>query len=183
MTESVHPNAARIKLGLFAGAVTIIAAVFAILFTGGSDDGTVETALQGDPAPTVELVYLEGGSELLSDLSGTPVVLNFFADWCPACVAEMPDFERVHQQFGDDVMFIGIDRSGSDDGARSLIEQTGITYQVAVDRDGSMFQAFNGLAMPTTVFIGADGSIVDQHNGVIFEADLVERINSVFFGA
>jgi thiol-disulfide isomerase/thioredoxin len=90
------------------------------------------------------------------------VILNFFADWCPACVAEMPDFEHIHQQFGDDVVFLGIDRSGSDDGAYRLIDSTGITYAVATDRDGSIFNAFGGLAMPTTVFIAADGSIVDQ---------------------
>ena len=120
-------------------------------------------------------MYLDGAESELAALVGAPVILNFFADWCPACVAEMPDFERVHQAFGEDVVFIGIDRSGSDDGARGLIESTGITYEVAVDRDGSIFQAFGGLAMPTTVFIGADGTVFSKWTGALNNDVLEEK--------
>ena len=170
------------KLGLAVAAVLLVAVAGLVAFGGGeSDAGAAAAAPAGPPAPDVELVYLDGGISTLAALQGRPVVLNFFADWCPACVAEMPDFEAVHQQFGDDVRFIGLDRSGSDGGARGIIESTGITYDVALDRDGSIFQAFGGLAMPTTVFIAADGSVVGQHNGVIFAEDLSYEINELFF--
>lgn len=175
-----HSRARAVAM-LSGGAVVLVAAVLAILFAGGSEAPSAAPA--GDPAPVVDLLYLDGGQSTLADHEGTPVVLNFFADWCPACVAEMPDFERVHQAVGGDVRFIGLDRSLSIDGARALIESTGITYDVALDVDGSIFQAFGGLAMPTTVFIAADGSIVAQHNGVIFEEDLAARIDQLFFGA
>ena len=170
----------RQRLVLFAGAVVIVAAVLAILFV--DSPGSTSSMGGGEPAPVVPLMYLDGAESELAALVGAPIVLNFFADWCPACVAEMPDFERVHQAFGEDVVFLGVDRSGSDSGAMGLIESTGITYEVAVDRDGSIFQAFGGLAMPTTVFIAAGGTIVGQHNGVIFEDDLTERIDALFFG-
>lgn len=174
------PSRARAFAVLGGGAIVLVAAVLAILFAGGPDTAA---APAGDPAPAVDLVYLDGGQSTLADLHGTPVVLNFFADWCPACIAEMPDFESVHQAVGQEVRFIGLDRSISTDGARALIESTGITYDVALDADGSIFQAFGGLAMPTTVFIAADGSIVGQHNGVIFAEDLATRIDQLFFGA
>ena len=175
----------RAILVLVGGAVAVVGAIGAILFVGDSESNMPGSTaeVQGEAAPVIQLAYLDGRQTLLSDLAGTPVVLNFFADWCPACVAEMPDFQSVHETFGDEVLFLGVDRSGSDSGARGLIDSTGITYDVAVDRDGSIFQAFGGLAMPTTVFIAADGTIVGQHNGVIFEQDLTDRINDIFFGA
>lgn len=182
MTSQRTPNAPRARaLALLGGGfVVIVAAVLGILFVGGEDSAPVEA--QGETAPEIALAYLDGDTTTLAALEGTPVVINFFADWCPACVAEMPDFERVHQAFGDRVAFIGMDRSLSIDGTRGLIDATGITYDVALDADGSIFQAFGGIAMPTTVFIAADGSLVAQHNGVIFEQDLTDQINDLFFG-
>lgn len=176
---------ARIGLGLAAIAVVAVAGLIA--FGGGDGSSTPgRTSVVADvanPAPDLALTYLDGPAGSLADLSGRPVVMNFFADWCPACVAEMPDFQAVHEQFGDDVVFVGMDRSTSADGARALIQATGITYDVAVDTDAAWFQAFEAFAMPTTVFIDAAGNIVDQHNGVIFEADLSERIDALFFSA
>lgn len=178
--RTAAPASNRAKLALLAGALVLVLIVVAIL-TVRLDSEPEAAAAQGDPAPIVQLSYLDGTEATLADLRGTPVVLNFFADWCPACVAEMPDFERVHAALGDDVIFVGLDRSGTDAGSQGLIDSTGITFDVAVDRDGSIFQSFGGFAMPTTVFIAADGSVIDQHNGVIFEQDLTDRINALFF--
>lgn len=94
-----------------------------------------------------------------------PTVLNFFASWCPPCIAEMPDFEAVSQQMAGQVQFIGL--ATQDDPARAalLIEQTGVSYEIGLDRNGKVFELFDGFAMPTTVFLTSDGSVmkVQEH--------------------
>lgn len=59
----------------------------------------------------------------------------------------------------------------------AVIDQTGVTYDIARDPDGSLFQAFGAFAMPTTVFVDADGNVVDLHSGEISAGDLAERID------
>ena len=150
----------------------------------GEQNGTLEPSDSqpaGPAAPAGEFALLDGGQSSFVDLEGAPVVVNFFADWCPACVAELPDFQAIHEEFGDAVTFLGMDRSTSLDGARALLAEAGVTYTIAVD-DGTFFQQFEGFAMPTTVFINERGEIVDRQNGAIFESDLRERVEDLLAG-
>jgi thiol-disulfide isomerase/thioredoxin len=62
----------------------------------------------GRPAPRVELPRLGGGRVRLAELRGRPAVINFWASRCPPCVAEMPDFERVHRRLAGRVAFLGV---------------------------------------------------------------------------
>jgi cytochrome c biogenesis protein CcmG/thiol:disulfide interchange protein DsbE len=175
------------KVGLAVAALLLVAIAGLVAFGGNDSTGTETPGAvavpAGSPAPEVELAYLDGGTATLAALEGKPVVLNFFADWCPACVAEMPDFQAVHEELGDDVVFLGVDRSTTTDGAKALLADTGVTYSVALDRDGEIFRQFEGIAMPTTVFIDAAGNVIDRHNGVIFEDDLRARVHALFPGA
>jgi thiol-disulfide isomerase/thioredoxin len=136
-------------------------------------------ALVGRPAPRMELPGLRGGRVRLADLRGRPVVLNFWASWCPPCVAEMPDFERVHQRLGDRVAFLGVNQRDELQAAEQLARSSGVTYPLAIDPTGLAFDAFGGLGMPTTVLIGADGTVVDIFAGQLDETLLSERISRV----
>ncbi|MFP3915232.1 MAG: TlpA family protein disulfide reductase [Actinomycetota bacterium] len=125
----------------------------------------------------VPFEYFDGTQGNLADFGGRPLVVNFWASWCPACVAEMPDFERVHTRLGEDVAFLGLAMQESDESAaRELIEETGVTYELGRDPDGSIFADFGGIAMPTTVFIDRDGAVVSTHPGAIFADDLEATI-------
>ena len=171
-------------------ALLIAFAIVAAACTGAVSDGvtgsttpgptTVEVPA-GDPAPAVTLEYFDGTTGTLADFEGRPVVLNFWASWCPACVAEMPDFEAVHQRFGDDVVFVGIDlQDVSRETAQRFIDDTGVTYPIADDATGEIYAQFGGFAMPTTVFIDADGNIVGRQDGAIFEDQLNEMVSNLF---
>lgn len=180
MTKSAPKRRSRGSRGLALSAVVLIALVVgAIVWTAGSDDSP-EPA---DPAPEVTLEFFEGSSQQLSDLRGKPVVLNFWASWCPACISEMPAFGEVHRRFGDEVEFIGVNMQEVDlDAAMDLVEQTGVDYRLVHDVDGSIYNAFGGIAMPTTVFISADGSVELTHSGAMFEEELTETIRSELLG-
>lgn len=139
--------------------------------------GPGRPATEAEAAVDIPLVYLDGSTGSLSDFRGRPVVLNFWASWCPACVAELPDFQQVHSELGDEVVFIGINMQEVDRvAADALLARSGVTFLLADDPDGAIFRSFNGFGMPTSVFITADGVVADTHSGVIVEDDLRAKI-------
>ena len=180
-------SARRRNLLLTAGAVGAVALVGAAsLFNGQRGGATLEgTAALGEPATEVHLTDFEGQEFSLQDYEGRPVVVNFWASWCPFCAAEMPDFEKVHRSVADDVAFLGIDQcescqGGSADAARELARETGVTYRLAEDPDGSVFVAFGGSSMPTTVFIDAEGRVVEHIGGMLSESQLRGYVGRLF---
>jgi thiol-disulfide isomerase/thioredoxin len=122
---------------------------------------------------------LDGGAATLSELGDNPVVLNFFASWCPACIAEMPDFEAVYQAMGSEVDFLGLALQDRPESAAALVGDTGITYTVGTDDDGAIYEMFKGLGMPTTVFIDSDGVVREVHSGQLSADALREKIDDV----
>jgi thiol-disulfide isomerase/thioredoxin len=142
---------------------------------------TVEgEASAGASAPSVEMVGFGGESIALADYAGTPVVLNFWASWCPFCVAEMPDFEDVSNAHADQVVFVGVNLQDDAGAADSLAIETGVTYQLARDPQGVVYSAFGGIGMPTTVFIDADGVVRDVVTGQLSSEDLEAKIDQHF---
>ena len=131
-----------------------------------------------DPAgveltPTDELPALDdvtfttydGEAVALASLRGTPTVVNFFASTCAPCVKEMPALEEVHQELGDAVTFLGLAVQDRPEDAEALVARTGVTYRTALDKDGSVLNALDGILLPTTVLLDADGAVLDQHTG------------------
>ncbi len=130
-----------------------------------------------DEAVTFTFEDFEGQKISFDDLPDGPVVLNFFASWCPTCIAEMPDFETVSQNFAGEVNFLGLATQDRVESAVDLVEETGITYQVGNDQNGGIFTLFGGLGMPTTVFIDANHTVANVHTGVLDVDSLTEAIN------
>jgi cytochrome c biogenesis protein CcmG, thiol:disulfide interchange protein DsbE len=114
----------------------------------------------------------DGESVALPSIYGTPTVVNFFASTCVPCVTEMPAFETVHQALGDDVAFLGLAVTDRPEDALALVDETGVTYPTAQDKDGSVINALGGIGLPTTVLLAADGSIVAQHTGQLTADEL-----------
>jgi len=153
--------------------VAVVAGLLAIgFFVVRSTGGGVTVA--GDLRPggrlqSFSLPSLQGSGMVTYDsLRDKPVVLNFFATWCPFCVGEMPGFEQVHQALGPKVTFLGVAQSDtSPQASRDLARRTGVSYLTAVDAQGSLFRAFGGLSMPVTVFIKPGGQIAEIHSGAL----------------
>lgn len=168
-----------------AGAVLAIAvaALGFLLFRAGSAGVGFSGDLRvGGRLETLSLPRLEGGGAVsYADLSDRPVVLNFFASWCPNCIAEMPDFERVHQSLGDRVAFLGVSQGDAPAASIDLAHQTGITYPTAIDQAGSFFRAVGGVGMPTTVLIHPGGEIADVWVGQL-NATTLEQLIERHFG-
>jgi len=181
------PRFSRRRFGSLA-AISLVAAACSdsssntlVLDNGGipvpSPDGEPSQPAAVD---AVRFAYEDFDGQPLSfdDFPPGPVVLNFFASWCPTCIAEMPDFETVHQNFAGEVGFIGIATQDRVENAAELVIDTGVTYPVGNDQNGDIFRIFNGLGMPTTVFINADRTVADVHTGVLNVESLTEAIEN-----
>jgi thiol-disulfide isomerase/thioredoxin len=115
----------------------------------------------------------------LRELKGTPTVLNFWASWCVACIAEMPDFQNVYQDLGRAVSVVGMNTLGVKAETRQEAERfaarTGVTYSLAYDQDGLLYSHFGEVGrpiMPLTVFADADGIVRHRNFGQVSEETL-----------
>lgn len=160
--------------------VVVIGAMF--IASSGGDDGSEATATgSGVLAPDLALPNFDGQTVRLADFRGEGLVVNFWASWCPPCRAEMPGFEQVYQRYrGTGVAFLGINLTDDPVSALRVVEETGVTYPLAQDADGTAFAAFGGFGMPTTVFISSDGEILERYTGLLTASQLEQRIESHF---
>jgi thiol-disulfide isomerase/thioredoxin len=160
--------------------VGILAVVLSVTLTGPAQNETSSAAPAGDPVPDVAFQLFDGSDATLADFRGRPLVLNFWASWCPACVAEMPAFQEVHEEIGAEVRFLGLDVQDTRAAADAFVQQSGVTYLLGEDPDGAILASFDGIAMPTTVFIDQAGNEVGRHSGAIFANDLRQLILELF---
>lgn len=110
---------------------------------------------------------------------GKPVVLNFWAGLCPPCRAEIPDFQRFHENFSDRVVLFGLDVGpftglGSNQNGKELIEELGVSYPVGSTTAESVMREYRILGMPSTIFMTSDGEIFRNWGGILDEAKLTE---------
>ncbi|MCL2191714.1 MAG: TlpA family protein disulfide reductase [Treponema sp.] len=145
-------------------------------------DGT-GAATQRERAPDFALIDWDGNPIRFSDIvaGGKPVVLNFWASWCPACRNEKPGFERVYRDRGGDARFVML---GLADGVRetvetgrNYIEGGGFTMPVYFDTMQEGVRAYGIRFLPTTVFIDGDGYIVAEMQGMVSEEALRRAID------
>jgi thiol-disulfide isomerase/thioredoxin len=162
---------------LFAHRVTAAVLGLALVLAACSGDDGDGGEAAGPPVPDGIFTSFHGEDVSLRDHEGEPMVVNFFASWCPPCVAEMPEFERVHQAVRDEVRFVGLSTQDSEAAARELVARTGVTYDLGFDPDGALFRDFEVVAMPSTFFVTAAGAVVHRHAGILTEQQLRDLID------
>ncbi|MFQ5794904.1 MAG: TlpA family protein disulfide reductase [Candidatus Bipolaricaulia bacterium] len=133
----------------------------------------VAAPVPGFRAPDFALADLEGREVRLSDLRGRPVLLNFWASWCPPCRKEMPDLQAFHQAYGDRITLIGVDWGESPADAQAFLDDFAISYPNLLDSDGKVFVQYGMTGIPTTFFIDEAGIIRGVWNGAMDFEDMV----------
>ena len=119
---------------------------------------------------TAELPSLDGrGTIRLADMRGHPLVLNFFASWCPACIAEMPVLDRTYRQARGKLYVVGVDEQDTLADGLALARRVGVSYPLAVDSGNRLYQKLEGEGLPITAFFRADGSLARVYDGELDE--------------
>jgi len=131
----------------------------------------------GHPAPDFVLPALDGTEIRLADLRGRPVILNFWATWCPPCRREMPALEIVWQQYSrGDVMVLGVDQGESVGLVSEYVRQhVGVTFPLLLDRRQDVGDLYLVRSLPTTFFIDAAGIIREIRVGGPMEVDFLNE--------
>ena len=144
----------------------------------GIETSDVGDTAQSDVFPAMDFtVYdIDRNPVKLSDFFGKPILINFWATWCPPCKSELPDFDRVYADYGEDVVFMMVNMT---DGSRDTVESAsaftadnGYSFPVYYDCDLDAAYTYGASSIPMTVLIGADGNIVGGQVGVLTEEQL-----------
>jgi cytochrome c biogenesis protein CcmG/thiol:disulfide interchange protein DsbE len=177
--------------------VALAAAAFVGLLVYGvtaqAPDRTIDDALaraEGVDAPGFELDVLQRGRApaplasvvdraardgriALTELRGTPIVLNFWASWCDPCRAEAPLLERGWRDAGRrGVLFVGLDMQDARDDAREFLREFSITYPNVREAGDETSRRYGMTGIPETFFISARGQVVGHVIGAITPGQL-----------
>jgi cytochrome oxidase Cu insertion factor (SCO1/SenC/PrrC family) len=132
----------------------------------------------GGQAPAFRLTGTDGRKTGVADLAGRPAVINFWASYCPPCRAEMPLLQRLVGQRSD-MRLVLVDEGDSSQVASAFLESLGIKQTALLDSDLSVGRAYGAIALPTTVFVRADGTIAARHIGQLDEGVLAAQLTTL----
>jgi thiol-disulfide isomerase/thioredoxin len=130
------------------------------------------------PAPSFSLTGTDGSKLSLADLKGHPLVINFWATYCPPCRAEMPMLQQRVDLSGS-VRLVLIDEGDGRQQALDFLNGLGIHQPALLDSDLKVGHAYGAIAFPTTVFVRADGSIALRHIGQLDERVLDAQLSNL----
>ena len=134
----------------------------------------------GHPAPDFTLTDAAGQTFRLSDLRGKPVVLNFWATWCPPCKAEMPELQAASERLAGEVAIVGVDQGESAAEVKAFAAQHGLTFPMPVDGKMDVSRQYLVRNLPTTFFIDRSGTIRYTQIGPLTEATLAQHLKSIY---
>lgn len=149
----------------------------------GEVAGETEAPVAGHLAPDFTLATLTGEEVTLSDFRGRqPVVLNFWATWCPPCRAEIPFFQTASRKYNGQVAVLGIDDGEPRATVAPFVAEFGMTYPVPLDEESAVSRRYRVNSLPSTFFINRDGVVQHVHIGIINQAVLEAQIEALLGG-
>ncbi|WP_260397472.1 TlpA family protein disulfide reductase [Empedobacter brevis] len=144
----------------------------------------VESAIQpkSEANYTFEMVYADGRSVNMEDLKGKVVFMNFWATWCPPCIAEMPSIQQLYDKVKDDeeIVILTVEVEGKRDKVAKFMERKKLSLPVVYPNSSIPTKFFNG-SLPTTVILDKKGNIAHTTMGMADYSgqDIVDFLNEL----
>jgi peroxiredoxin len=125
----------------------------------------VPYTLIGNPAPDFTLETLAGDKVSLSDLRGKWVFLNFWATWCPPCVEEMPELQKLHDggYDTDNIVVLAVDKAEERAQVQKFMDENKLSLPVAMDSESDVSGQYVVVNLPITYIIDPEGVVRAQH--------------------
>jgi cytochrome c biogenesis protein CcmG, thiol:disulfide interchange protein DsbE len=151
-----------------------VAASLIAVGLAASGSGTPAGAAPDPAAPAFSLPVLgQSGQKIaLSDYAGQPLIVNFFASWCPPCQTETPLLAKFYRAEHGKVAIVGLDENDVLASAMSFAHKEGVSYPVGFDPGVTAASAYGVAALPQTFFLDAEHRIVDRVFGAVTLAAL-----------
>jgi peroxiredoxin len=138
---------------------------------------------EGQPIPDFDLPTLDGDRMVrLSDLRGSPVVINFWATWCAPCKQEMPLLvEQYNWNKGKGLRVLAIDTLVNDnrEDMRAFVKHFNMNFDVLVDETDAIAGGWEVMGLPTTFFVKPDGTVAKVHVGQLSADQLKEYMKLI----
>lgn len=150
----------------------LIVGVLLFVFTSnsenvkGSSGVSLLTKLNGKPAPELRLLDMDEKVHTLADYKGQPVIVNFWATWCPPCREEIPSMNRAWRKIKDEgIVMLAVNVGESSDEVFAFTGEYPIDFTVLLDQSGMMSTQWPIKGLPTTFVIDTEGNLVYQAIG------------------
>lgn len=186
---AVMPKPAGKKWGRLAAAILLILSGVCllgcalVLWILRSNDGEMVSSGRprvGEVMADFSLNDLQGIEVRLSDYQGRPVVLNFWATWCPPCVGEMPLLSEYYLEYQDSgLVVLAVDVGEPWELVEDVSFDLDLPFPVLLDPDQALADSLRINAFPTSILIGRDGVIQKVHVGSYTERELARDLNLI----
>ncbi len=148
-------------------------------YTFQVDGATPTLPLVSYQAPEFSLETFDG--EVISfkeDLLGKPLLINFWASWCPPCRAEMPALVEVAHLYENEVNFIGINVATQDgmNQALQFVEEFEVPYANLIDENATISRKYQVPPIPTTLVVDKNGTVVYRKVGGMTKSEMVAAV-------
>ena len=152
--------------------ILLIILTCVLLVTGCSEPSGARV---GEPAPDFKLQNLDGQYISLSDLRGKPVLINFWATWCPPCRDEMPYLQKIYEEWsGKGLVVLAIDIGESHSKVKEFLKTHNLSLPVLLDTKENVGRKYNITAIPTSFLIDSDGVIREKIIGAFPSKGAIE---------
>ncbi len=159
----------------------LLAAFLLCAFALADEEDTAQApaTVHPDAVPALDFTFedMEGNVHSLSEFYEKPIVLNFWATWCPPCRAEMPGFDEISAQYGEEVEFLMVNLTDGQRDTResvaAFLEENGFSFPVYLDVNYEGAYGYGVSSIPTTVFMYAGGEVYGLWVGAMQEEDLL----------
>ena len=185
-----HPNSrllGTVVAGVFIGTgvgVVMLASLGLIsspdsIGEGGGFSPQVGRPQVGEIAPNFALDSLDGSRvELLND-SRYPILINFWATWCPPCVAEMATIQQFYNDSGRAFRVLAVNADEPAEDVQRFANEHGLSFDILLDPGGNVQELYRLRGYPTSFFLDGDGVIRKEHVGLLTEGKLREYLIEV----
>jgi thiol-disulfide isomerase/thioredoxin len=152
-------------LSLLAGVMLIGMGLMGIVYISTLSRLPGEARAQG--LPDLQVTRLDGTAIYLQDLRGKPMIVNFWATWCPPCVEEMPALEELHRSLAGELSVVAVNLGESPELVQAYLEQHQLTLPVFLDQSEQVARVLGINYLPATLFVDAKGVVRSSYRGAL----------------